>query len=348
MNDMLQEENTTGPDTDRPATETAENGNEFRPAIELTELQQAVERMRTEIARVIVGQENMVDLLLIALLSDGHVLIEGAPGLAKTLTAKLLARCIRTDFSRIQFTPDLMPSDLIGTSVFDPRTTAFEFRPGPIFSNIVLVDEINRAPAKTQSALFEAMEERQITVDGKTYPLERPFMILATQNPIEQEGTYRLPEAQLDRFFFKLNIDHPTLDEEFTILSRSMQGSGMLSTEAISPVLTTDELDRARQLTRQVKCEEKILRYIATIVDRTRHDGSIMLGASPRASIAILNGSRAKAALAGRDFVTPGDVQSIAPHVLRHRIQLTPEREMEGLSPDQVIGILVQQLEVPR
>src|SRR5690606_30623494 len=218
MNDMLQEENTTRPDTDRPATETAENGNEFRPAIELTELQQAVERMRTEIARVIVGQENMVDLLLIALLSDGHVLIEGAPGLAKTLTAKLLARCIRTDFSRIQFTPDLMPSDLIGTSVFDPRTTAFEFRPGPIFSNIVLVDEINRAPAKTQSALFEAMEERQITVDGKTYPLERPFMILATQNPIEQEGTYRLPEAQLDRFFFKLNIDHPTLDEEFTIL----------------------------------------------------------------------------------------------------------------------------------
>ncbi len=348
MNDMLQEENTTGPDTDRPATETAENGNEFRPAIELTELQHAVERMRTEIARVIVGQENMVDLLLIALLSDGHVLIEGAPGLAKTLTAKLLARCIRTDFSRIQFTPDLMPSDLIGTSVFDPRTTAFEFRPGPIFSNIVLVDEINRAPAKTQSALFEAMEERQITVDGKTYPLEKPFMILATQNPIEQEGTYRLPEAQLDRFFFKLNIDHPTVDEEFTILSRSMQGSGMLNTDAISPVLSTEELDRARALTHQVKCEEKILRYIATIVDRTRHDGSIMLGASPRASLAILNGSRAKAALAGRDFVTPSDVQSIAPHVLRHRIQLTPEREMEGLTPDQVIGILIQQIEVPR
>ncbi|MBP7407831.1 MAG: MoxR family ATPase [Flavobacteriales bacterium] len=320
----------------------------FHTAIPLTELQHSVERLRNEVRKVIVGQDHLIDLLLIALLSDGHVLIEGAPGLAKTLVAKLLARCVHTGFSRIQFTPDLMPSDLIGTSVFDPRTTAFEFRPGPLFSNIVLVDEINRAPAKTQSALFEAMEERQITVDGKTYPLAPPFMIVATQNPIEQEGTYRLPEAQLDRFFFKLNVGYPTLDEEVTILERASQGARMLSTDTIEPVIGPEELQRARDLVRQVRCEEKLMRYIAGIVDRTRHDGALMLGASPRASLAILIGARAHAAILGRDFVTPEDVQAIAPHVLRHRVQLTPEREMEGLTPDQVITILLKQLEVPR
>ena len=320
----------------------------FRPEIPLTDLQHSVEKLRQEVAKVIVGQERMVDLLLIALLSDGHVLIEGAPGLAKTLTAKLLARCIHTGFSRIQFTPDLMPSDLIGTSVFDPRTTAFEFRKGPVFSNIILVDEINRAPAKTQSALFEVMEERQITVDGRTYPMQRPFMILATQNPIEQEGTYRLPEAQLDRFFFKLNIGYPSLEEEIAILDRASQGIGMLNVEAVRPVLSTEELEAARTLVRKVKCEEKLVRYIASIVDRTRHDGSLMLGASPRASLAILMGSRAGAAIAGRDFVTPEDIRSVAPHVLRHRVQLTPEREMEGLTPDKVIEMLIKQLEVPR
>jgi len=321
---------------------------DFHTTIPLTELQQAVERMRGEVGKVIVGQERMVDLLLIALLSDGHVLIEGVPGLAKTLTAKLLARCIRTRFSRIQFTPDLMPSDLIGTSVFDPRTTAFEFRPGPLFSNIVLVDEINRAPAKTQSALFEAMEERQITVDGKTYPLGSPFMIVATQNPIEQEGTYRLPEAQLDRFFFKLTVDYPTLNEEVAILERASEGKDRLTIDAVVPVLGADELERARDLVRQVRCDEKLVRYIATLVDRTRHDGALMLGASPRASLAILLGSRAHAAIHGRDFVTPEDIQAVTVHVLRHRVQLTPEREMEGLTPDQVIALLVKQIEVPR
>ncbi|HRH38839.1 MAG TPA: MoxR family ATPase [Flavobacteriales bacterium] len=320
----------------------------FTPVVPLTELQQAVERLRGEVRKVIVGQDHLVDLLLNALLSDGHVLIEGAPGLAKTLTAKLLARCVHTGFSRIQFTPDLMPSDVIGTSVFDPRTTAFEFRAGPLFSNIVLVDEINRAPAKTQSALFEAMEERQVSVDGRTYPLPPPFMIVATQNPIEQEGTYRLPEAQLDRFFFKLNVDYPTLDQEVAILARASSGAGALSVDAVVPVLTAEQLWRSRALVRQVHCEEKLMRYIAAIVDRTRHDGSLMLGASPRASLAILMGSRAQAAMAGRDFVTPEDVQTIAPHVLRHRVQLTPEREMEGLTPDQVINMLVKQLEVPR
>ena len=338
----------TTPNTTGPEGQQKPSADAFEPALPLTELQQAAERLRTEVRKVIVGQEHLVDLLLIALLADGHVLIEGNPGLAKTLTAKLLARCVRTGFSRVQFTPDLMPSDLIGTSVFDPRTASFDFRPGPIFSNIVLVDEINRAPAKTQSALFEAMEERQVTVDGKTYPLPPPFMIVATQNPIEQEGTYRLPEAQLDRFFFKLGVDYPTLAEEIAILERAAQGVELLRAEQAEPVLSTEELARSRGLVQQIRCDEKLVRYIAGIVDRTRHDGSLMLGASPRASLAILAAARAQAALDGRDFVAPEDVQAVAPHVLRHRVQLTPEREMEGLTADQVIGMLVKQLEVPR
>lgn len=338
----MNEDHSLNPTSDKPA----ESG--YRPTVQLTELQQAVERLRGEVRKVIIGQERMVDLLLVALLSDGHVLIEGAPGLAKTLTAKLLARCVHTGFSRIQFTPDLMPSDLIGTSVFDPRTTAFEFRPGPVFSNIVLVDEINRAPAKTQSALFEVMEERQITVDGRTYPMTRPFMIVATQNPIEQEGTYRLPEAQLDRFFFKLNVGYPSLEEEVAILDRATLGRHLLSVDAVQAVISVEELERSRQIVHQVICDAKLVRYIASIVDRTRHDGALMLGASPRASLAILTGSKAYAAINGRDFVTPEDVQAIAPHVLRHRVQLTPEREMEGLDADQVVNMLVKQLEVPR
>jgi len=343
---MTMEPNDNNPEKAKDATAADQDG--FRPTVPLTELQQAVAKLRGEVQKVIVGQDQVVELLLIALLCDGHVLIEGAPGLAKTLTAKLLARCIKTNFSRIQFTPDLMPSDVIGTSVFDPRTTAFEFRPGPIFSNIILVDEINRAPAKTQSALFEAMEERQVTADGKTHLLGKPFMIVATQNPIEQEGTYRLPEAQLDRFFFKVNVDYPTVEEEFQIMVRAGQGRKLLSVDAVQPVLGTEELERSRSLVQQIRCDEKLMRYIAAIVDRTRHDGSLMLGASPRASLAILEGSRAQAAMEGRDFVTPEDIQRITPHVLRHRIQLTPEREMEGLTPDQVVTLLVKQIEVPR
>ncbi|MBK6476159.1 MAG: MoxR family ATPase [Flavobacteriales bacterium] len=343
---MTMEPNDNNPEQLQDSNAADQDG--FRPTVPLTELQQAVAKLRGEVQKVIVGQDQVVDLLLIALLCDGHVLIEGAPGLAKTLTAKLLARCIKTNFSRIQFTPDLMPSDVIGTSVFDPRTTAFEFRPGPIFSNIILVDEINRAPAKTQSALFEAMEERQVTSDGKTHLLGKPFMIVATQNPIEQEGTYRLPEAQLDRFFFKVNVDYPTVEEEFQIMIRAGQGRKMLSVDAVQPVIGPEELERARSLVQQIRCDEKLMRYIASIVDRTRHDGSLMLGASPRASLAILEGSRAQAAMDGRDFVTPEDIQRVTPHVLRHRIQLTPEREMEGLTPDQVITLLVKQIEVPR
>ncbi len=311
-------------------------------------LQHLMGRVRAEVARVIVGQDRMMDLLMIALLSDGHVLIEGAPGLAKTLTAKLLARTIDTRFSRIQFTPDLMPGDLIGTSVFDPRTASFTFRPGPVFSNIVLVDEINRSPAKTQAALFEAMEERQVTVDGVTYPLERPFMILATQNPIEQEGTYRLPEAQLDRFLFKIVIAYPDLEQEVAILERYHGGTEHLSVLAAQPVMHPAELEHARALVRAVRCEPRLLRYIAQLIDHTRHDPALMLGASPRASLAVLMGAKAAAAIDGRDFVTPEDIQFVVPPVLRHRIVLTPEREMEGLTTDDVVRRLIERTEVPR
>lgn len=320
----------------------------YVPALPLADLQHSVQRLRNEVQKVIIGQERMMDLLLIALLSDGHVLIEGAPGLAKTLTAKLLAKCVYTGFSRIQSTADLMPSDLVGTSVFDPRTATFTFKPGPVFSNIVLVDEINRAPAKTQSALFEVMEERQITVDGVTHPMGRPFMIVATQNPIEQEGTYRLPEAQLDRFFFKITVGYPSLDQEVGILNRYQQGSEHLSTAAVTPVLNIEQLEHARALVRTVRCDEKLTRYIATLVDHTRHDAALMLGASPRASLAILIGSKAAAAIEGRDFVTPEDIQTVITPVLRHRVVLTPEREMEGLATDDVIKRMIERTEVPR
>ncbi|MCC7501274.1 MAG: MoxR family ATPase [Flavobacteriales bacterium] len=331
--------------TDTPTTTDTVG---FAPQLPLGGLRDSVNRVREAITNVLVGQEEALDLLLIALISDGHVLIEGAPGLAKTLTAKLLARTVDTGFGRLQFTPDLMPSDVIGTSVFDPRTTAFEFRPGPIFSNIVLVDEINRAPAKTQAALFEVMEERQATVDGVRHLMGSPFMILATQNPIEQEGTYRLPEAQLDRFFFKIVIGYPALDQEVLILQRAHEGQGRLSVDGIAPVLTPQQLTEARALVRSVKCEAKLLRYIAQLVDHTRTDHALSLGASPRASLAMLIGAKAAAAIAGRDFVIPEDIHFVATPVLRHRIQLTPEREMEGLLVDDVVKRIIERTEVPR
>ena len=320
----------------------------YTPQLPLHTLRDSVAHLRAAIGHVLVGQEQALDLLLIALLSDGHVLIEGAPGLAKTLTAKLLARTVDTGFGRLQFTPDLMPSDVIGTSVFDPRTTAFVFRPGPVFSNIVLVDEINRAPAKTQAALFEVMEERQATVDGVRHPMVEPFMIVATQNPIEQEGTYRLPEAQLDRFFFKIEIGYPTLEQELAILERAQEGAGRLRAEAIAPVLSPYQLAEARALVRAVHCRPELLRHIAQLIDHTRTDNALSLGASPRASLAILAGAKAAAAINGRDFVVPEDIHYVAPAVLRHRIQLTPEREMEGLRPDEVIARIIQRTEVPR
>ena len=325
-----------------------ENEHLFESRINLDALQAAAERIRTEVGKIIVGQRRMIDLLLTAILADGHVLIEGVPGVAKTLTAKLLARTVSVGFARIQFTPDLMPSDILGTSVFNPQTTAFEFKPGPIFSNLILIDEINRAPAKTQSALFEVMEEHQITVDGTTYPMAPPFLVFATQNPLEHEGTYRLPEAQLDRFFFKVNVEYPSLEEEAEILAGHHAGRSPDHLDLVAPVLTGEEIVGYQKQVRQVHAEPPLMRYVAEIVHQTRDHKALYLGASPRASLALMTGAKAWAALRGRDFITPEDVQEVALPVLRHRLLLTPEQEMEGRRADDVIRALLERVEVPR
>jgi MoxR-like ATPase len=322
--------------------------NFFDVRTDLRTLQQSVTTLKREIGKVIVGQEQMVELLLAAILADGHVLIEGVPGVAKTLTAKLLSKSISVGFSRIQFTPDLMPSDVIGTSIFNPKETSFQFNKGPIFSNIVLIDEINRAPAKTQAALFEVMEERQVTVDGQTYRLAAPFMVVATQNPIEQEGTYHLPEAQLDRFLFKINVTYPSAEQEFRIVLQHHQSNMEDMLGQINAVLSAAQIEELRRQVRTIHVEEKLISFITSIVANTRNHKSIYLGASPRASIGILNGAKALASMRGRDFVTPDDIIYIIPPVLRHRIVLTPEKEMEGASTDDVIQQIIQSIEVPR
>jgi MoxR-like ATPase len=320
----------------------------FTESTPVSELNNKLNSIRAEIAKVIVGQQQVVDLLMIGLLCDGHLLLEGVPGVAKTLAAKLLAKIIDVNFSRLQFTPDLMPGDVIGTSVFNPKEGAFYFRQGPIFSNIVLIDEINRSPAKTQAALFEVMEERQITVDGITHFMEYPFVVLATQNPIEQEGTYRLPEAQLDRFLFKIEIGYPTLQEEITILTNQQGKNQQELLQEVNKILSTAEIKHYRAIVQQVRIEQKLVEYIATIVNETRNNPSLYLGASTRASLALLKTSKATAALKGRDFVIPEDVIEMAKPVLRHRIMLTPEKEMEGISPDDLIDSILKALEVPR
>jgi len=320
----------------------------FQERTDLSALNDAVMSIRNEIKKIIVGQDEMVKLIITALLADGHVLIEGVPGVAKTLTAKLVAKSVNAGFSRIQFTPDLMPSDVLGTPVFNPREASFEFKKGPIFSNIVLVDEINRAPAKTQSALLEIMEERQATVDGKTYTMAAPFMVLATQNPVEQEGTYRLPEAQLDRFLFKILVPYPTEAEELSIISQ-FHGMGNTSPlDMISPALHADQIIALRQQIKRQIIEGKLLQFVAKLVHQTRNHKSIYLGASPRASLAIMNASKAIAAMQGRDFVTPDDILAVATPVLRHRIILSPDKEMEGISEDEVIRQIIQGMDVPR
>ena len=320
----------------------------FKPRTDLTDLSHAVHSVREQIKKIIVGQDEMVKLIIAALLADGHVLIEGVPGVAKTLTAKLVARSLAVGFSRIQFTPDLMPSDVLGTPVFNPREATFDFKKGPLFSNIVLIDEINRAPAKTQAALFEVMEEKQITVDGKTYPMQAPFMVLATQNPIEQEGTYRLPEAQLDRFLFKVVVPYPSEAEEFSILNQfhNMGNTDVLS--AIDSVLHGDQIINIRKQVKTLVIEEKLLQFIAKLTHHTRNHKSIYLGASPRASLAVMNASKAMAAINGRDFVTPEDILDVIPPVLRHRIILTPDKEMEGISEDAVLKQIIQTMDIPR
>ena len=320
----------------------------FEQRTDLSQLNEAVLAITGEIRKVIVGQDEMIKLIVAAIIADGHVLIEGAPGVAKTLTARLVAKSVAVDFSRIQFTPDLMPSDVLGTSIFNPRESTFEFKKGPVFSNIVLIDEINRAPAKTQAALFEVMEERQVTMDGHTYPMRAPFMIVATQNPIDYEGTYRLPEAQLDRFLFKINVPYPTLEQETTILLRLHALGHTEVLDSIQPVLTAERIDVVRKLVKQIVVEEKLLQFIAKITVTTRSHKSIFLGASPRASLALLNAAKAIAAMSGRDFVIPDDIVYVAPSVLRHRLLLTPDKEMEGVTADDVIQQVIHSLEIPR
>ncbi len=320
----------------------------FENRVDLSSLHAACESLKTEISKHIVGQHKMIEQFLVAILSNGHVLIEGVPGIAKTLTAKLIAKTISAKFSRIQFTPDLMPSDVIGTNIYNVNTSKFEFRRGPIFGNIVLIDEINRSPAKTQAALFEVMEERQITVDGITYPMSLPFIVFATQNPIEQEGTYRLPEAQLDRFLFKIEITYPTVEEEYEIILRSHQNRGRTQLEQIAVVFTVEQIAEYQNRVREIIVEDKLIRYIAQIVAKTRTNSSLYIGASPRASLAILISSKAYAAIHGRDFVTPDDIKEMAYPVLRHRIILTPEKEMEGVLTSTIIREIIDSIEVPR
>lgn len=332
-------------------TENNEQENKnisFNSRINLTELQESVFQIKKQLQKVIVGQKDMLDLLIVSLLSNGHVLIEGVPGVAKTITAKLLAKTIAVDFSRIQFTPDLMPSDILGTSIYNLQTSEFEFKKGPIFSNMILIDEINRSPAKTQAALFEVMEEKQVTIDGTAYKMDEPFIVIATQNPIEQEGTYRLPEAQLDRFLFKVNVEYPNAAEELEIIIREQALESTTKTSKIETVISGEKIIEYRNLIKKITIEENLLKYIANIVVNTRSNSFLYLGASPRASIAILNASKAFAAIEGRDFVTPEDIKRATTPVLQHRVIVTPEREMEGLTSKQIIKQIIEAVEIPR
>ncbi len=315
---------------------------------EITALRDRILRIRREVGKVVVGQDTTVELILAAVFTGGHILLEGVPGIAKTLTAKTIARSLSIDFSRIQFTPDLMPTDVTGTSVFNLKTSEFSFVRGPIFANLVLIDEINRAPAKTQSSLFEVMEEKQITVDGHTYAMEYPFLVIATQNPIEQEGTYRLPEAQLDRFLFRIRLKYPTYEQEADILRKYEGDFALRALDGVTAVVSAEEIRQTQNLIEKIHIKDDIIRYIAKLVDSTRNNGDIALGASPRASLSLLRASKAIAAMSGRDFVTPDDVRFVAYPVLNHRIILTAEREMEGAEPEDVIREIAEGVEVPR
>ncbi len=316
--------------------------------VDLSALKLATDKVRDEISKIIVGQHQLIDMLLVGLLSDGHILLEGLPGVAKTMTAKLLSKSLAIKFSRVQFTPDLMPSDVIGTSIFNLKDSEFQFKPGPIFANVVLIDEINRAPAKTQAALFECMQERQVTIDGVTHKLPPPFIVLATQNPIEQEGTYRLPEAQLDRFLFKINIGYPSLQDETSLLKKYHLAGGNFDPETVNAVMTGEELAQYRAQVQKIHVEDKLIDYIAKIVHQTRNNKSLYLGASPRATLYTLTAAKAFAAISARDFITPDDIKFVAPYVLHHRVILTPEKEMEGISPIEIVRQVIETVEVPR
>ncbi len=325
-----------------------ENQPSFTNRLNLDELSLAAQQIKNEIGRVIIGQEKTVDLMLTALLANGHILLEGVPGVAKTMLAKLMAKSISTNFKRIQFTPDLMPSDVLGTSVFNMAKSEFEFKPGPIFSNLVLIDEINRAPAKTQAALFEVMEERQVTMDGECRKMEAPFIVFATQNPVEHEGTYRLPEAQMDRFMFKIELDYPSLDEEITILTNAQERGVIPEVSLVNAVVSPEQIVALQALATKVLIEPALIGYIARVVEKTRKSNALFLGGSPRASLAILNSAKAYAAIQGRDFVTPEDIKFVMIPVLTHRVILTPEKEMEGVKTNTVIQQIIDSIEIPR
>lgn len=325
-----------------------ENQTSFTNRLNLEELSHAAQQIKNEIGRVIVGQEKTIDLMLTALLANGHILLEGVPGVAKTMLAKLMAKSISTNFKRIQFTPDLMPSDVLGTSVFNMGKSEFEFKPGPIFSNLVLIDEINRAPAKTQAALFEVMEERQVTMDGECRKMDAPFIVLATQNPVEHEGTYRLPEAQMDRFLFKIEIDYPSLEEEIKILTNAQERGVTPELSLVNPVVSPEQIIALQALSTKVLVEPELIGYIARVVEKTRKSNALFLGGSPRASLAILNSAKAYAAIQGRDFVTPEDIKFVMIPVLTHRVILTPEKEMEGVKTNTVIQQIIDSIEIPR
>ena len=307
-----------------------------------------IDDLYEECAKVVIGQNETIELIITCILSDGHILLEGVPGIAKTLIAKTIAKTIDADFSRIQFTPDLMPTDIIGTSVFNMKESNFEFKPGPIFSNFVLIDEINRAPAKTQSALFEVMEEKQISYDNASYKMGFPFVVIATQNPVEQEGTYVLPEAQLDRFLMKINLTYPSPQEELDILNRYKNNIGPTDISMVQKILNEEKIKTLQASISEVYIKDDIMKYIVDVIQETRNHSKVYLGASPRASLALLKTAKVTAILAGRSFVIPDDIQYVAPHVLNHRIILTPDAEMEGMDSFSVIKQILQSLEVPR
>ncbi|MBS1793159.1 MAG: MoxR family ATPase [Acidobacteria bacterium] len=316
----------------------------------LTHTPSTVAHILNELRKIIVGQDKVIEQILVAFLAEGHALIEGVPGTAKTLIVKTLARIVGAQFSRIQFTPDLMPSDITGTNVFNMRTSEFNLRHGPIFTDILLADEINRTPPKTQAALLEAMEERQTTIDGDRYQLSPLFTVLATENPIEYEGTYPLPEAQLDRFLLKINIDYPSADAELEIVARWDQGfnSRRLEQVDVEPLGDVAAIQHCRAEIRQMRLEPGVQRYIVEIIRKTRSHPTILYGASPRASVALLLCSKALAAIRGRDFVTPDDIRDVAAPVLRHRLALRAEAELDGATTDAVIADIIKGVEVPR
>jgi MoxR-like ATPase len=330
------------------ATKEEDKELTFTTRIDLLKIRNGVEEIRNQLRKVIIGQDDFIELLIVSIFSNGHALIEGVPGVAKTITAKLLARTMDVGFSRIQFTPDLMPSDILGTSVFDLKTNEFEYKKGPIFSNIILIDEINRAPAKTQAALFEVMAERQITMDGIRYNMDLPFLVFATQNPVEQEGTYRLPEAQLDRFLFKIEVGYPSLEEEIQIIEGNNARKNQDPSDLVTPIFKAAEIAEFQSIIQDVLVEPKLIHYIASIVNSTRNNPFLFLGASPRASISILNAAKSVAAIRGRDFVIPEDIKFVAVPALKHRIVVSPEKEMEGTTADQIIQQIIEKIEIPR